>query len=83
MSPAKPTVVLTFAALALAIISSTADSRYSVVADDQVIASFEREFSHETVLAAATTREAISSDVLYELINKPLQSAEEDMRGDL
>jgi len=83
MSPAKPTVVLTFAALALAIISSTADSRYSSVADDQVIASFERDFNHVAVPAAAATRVAINSDELYELVNKPLQSAEEDMRGNL
>ena len=83
MNPTKPIVVLAFASLLLAVISSTADSRNNGVADDQVIASFEREFNHKTMPATAATRVAINSDALYEFINKPLQSAEEDVRGEL
>ena len=83
MSPTKPIVVVTYVALALAVISSTVDSRHSGIADDQVVASFERDFNHETVSEAATTRVAIDSDELYELVNKPLQTAEANVRGDL
>jgi hypothetical protein len=83
MSPTKPIVAVTYAVLALAVISSTVDSRHSGVVDDQVVASFERDFNHETVSEAATTRVAIDSDELYELVNKPLQTADEDVWGDL
>jgi len=83
MRPTKPLALLTFGALLLAVISSTADSRNSGFAGDQVIASFEREFNHKTMPATAATRVAINSDELYKLVNKPLQSAEEDVRGEL
>jgi hypothetical protein len=83
MSPTKPIVVVTYVALALAVISSTVDSRHSGVADDQVVASFERELNHETAPEAAATRVAIESDELYRLVNEPLQSADEDVREDL
>ena len=41
--------------------------------DDQIVASFEREFNHETPAAKPATRAAIDEDVLYELVNKALQ----------
>ena len=41
--------------------------------DDQIVASFEREFNHETPAARPAKRAAIDEDVLYELVNKPLQ----------
>ena len=44
-------------------------------ADDQVIASFEREFNHEPTAAKPAERADIDADVLYELVNKPLQAS--------
>jgi len=44
--------------------------------EDQVVASFEREFNHKTPAAKPATRAAIDEDVLYELVNKPLQDTE-------
>lgn len=51
----------------------------AVIADDtdyQVAASFERELSHQPSQSVPATRNEIDKDVLYRLINKPLQTAE-------
>lgn len=41
--------------------------------DDQIVASFEREFNHETPAEKPATRAAVDEDILYDLVNKPLQ----------
>jgi len=83
MNPSKTIVVLIIAALLLAIISTRADSRVGGVADDPIVASFEREFNHQGTPSAAATGAAIDSDKLYELVNKPLQSPEAGIKGEL
>ena len=83
MNPGKTIVVLTIAALTLAIVSSTADSYVISIPDDQIVASFERDFNHQAVPSAPAIRVAIDSDELYQLVNRPLQSPEADNQGEL
>ena len=44
--------------------------------DDPIVASFERELNHKPIAAQPATRADIDEDVLYELVNKPLQDTE-------
>jgi len=44
-------------------------SAEEVIIDDQIVASFEREFNHEPASAPAVTRSAIKDDVLYKTVN--------------
>jgi hypothetical protein len=46
----------------------------SPTVEDPILASFERELSHEPGQAAPTTGSGIDDDVLYDLISAPLQS---------
>jgi hypothetical protein len=77
----KSIVALTFAALLLAVVSTTAGIRNTHIAGDQIVASFEREFNHVPVAAAAATRDAIGEDELYVLINEPLQTGSTNNLG--
>ena len=46
------------------------------VETDPVAESFDRAFNHEPAPAAPATRESIDDDVLYDLVNLPLQTPE-------
>ena len=50
--------------------------------DDQVAASFEREFAHEAPQPKPATRDDVDSDVLYERISKPLQTPDNGIDAD-
>ena len=45
--------------------------------EDPVAASFERELNHESEVPSPAARTDIDEDILYSLINKPLQSQPE------
>ena len=47
---------------------------------DPLDASFERIMSHQPAPAIKPVRESINNDVLYRLVNKPLQSSDVDSR---
>ncbi len=49
----------------------------STTSADQIVASFERDFDHQLVPAAPVASVAIDGDVLYELVNKALQSEDD------
>ena len=69
----KPRTVL---ALSIAVVASMSAILTSAEgSDDQIIASFEREFLHKTVPARPVTREAIDGDMLYRFVNTPLQTS--------
>jgi hypothetical protein len=70
---------LTIAIVLVAAIASQA--RQTQVAVDPVLASFDRALSHEAVPAAPAARADIDSDVLYELVNQPLQTRDATLRG--
>ena len=61
--------------------SSTTD-RADSSSNDPVTASFEREFGHESPQPKPVTRDDIDSDILYQEINTPLQSPENDETRD-
>ena len=48
-------------------------------ADDPVVSSFERELNREPAPAKDVTRDEIDEDVLYTLVNKPLQSEDDEI----
>ncbi len=50
--------------------------------DDQIVASFERELSHETPQPKVAAGGDIDDDVLYERIAKPLQSSQSEITAD-
>jgi hypothetical protein len=61
-----------FPALAIAAFGFTAKPTSDI--DDPIAASFERELNHESVVPAPAARADIDEDILYSLINKPLQT---------
>jgi len=71
------TTWLMLAALSLNIVATQADD--SAQNDDQVVASFERAFNHEPVPAQDVKRDDIDEDVLYTLVNKALQSEDDEV----
>ena len=72
MNHQQTTIVLMITAAAIAVFGSYANSTQP--AEDQLHASFERELHHTAGPAAPAKRSDVDEDVLYELINKPLQS---------
>ena len=66
------TATLMVAAIFVAAIASQA--RQTQTNDDPVTASFERALHHEVGPAARATRSDIDNDVLYALVNQPLQT---------
>ena len=71
------TAWLLLATLSLNIVVTQADD--SAQNDDQVVASFERALNHEPVPAQDVKRDDIDEDALYTLINKALQSEDDDV----
>ena len=71
---------LMIAAIFVAAIGSQA--RQAQTANDPVIASFERVLHHEAGRAARATRSDIDNDVLYELVNQPLQTQSAAVKTD-
>jgi len=74
------TAWLLLATLSLNIVATQADD--SAQYDDQVVASFERALNHEPAPAQDVKRDDIDEDALYTLINKALQSEDDDVTED-
>ena len=68
------TTWLLLAALSVDVVASNTED-----ASDPVVASFDRELNHEPTPAQDATRDDIDEDVLYTLINKPLQSEDDEV----
>ena len=71
------TAWLLLAVLSVDVVASNSDD-----SSDPVVASFERELNHEPTPAQDVTRDDIDDDVLYTLVNKPLQSQDDDVTED-
>lgn len=54
----------------------------TIVSEDQVFASFERELNHQTKKERPAKGEAITNDVLYAEVNSTLWTPEEDVKID-
>jgi len=50
----------------------TVGTAFAEIADDQILASFDREFNHQQVPQRPIARTSVSEDPLYELINASL-----------
>ena len=72
----KTATSLVVATLFIAGITSQANT--APEAYDPVVASFDRAFNHESAPAALVTRAEVESDILYQHINRPLQTGGEN-----
>ena len=72
----KTATSLVVATLFIAGITSQANT--APEAYDPVLASFDRAFNHESVPAASVTGADVQNDVLYQHINRPLQTGGEN-----
>lgn len=72
MKPQQVATSLMVTAIFVAAIASQA--RQTQTTDDSITASFERTLHHEVGPAARVTRSDIDNDVLYALVNQPLQT---------
>lgn len=68
---------LTIAAMLMAF-ASNALGKPGSTQDDPIVASFERDMNREAVQPKTVTRDDVDSDVLYERINKRLQTPESE-----
>ena len=68
-------IIWVAATMLLALVSNAADKPEDAT-QDVIVDSFERELNHEAPQPKNVTRDAIDNDVLYDQINKPLQTPE-------
>lgn len=66
----------------LSAFSAPAAEKPTATNDDQVVASFEREFNHEAPQPKPSTRDDVDSDILYERISKPLRTPNSGIDAD-
>ena len=67
-------IAWTFAAMLSTFVSNAAEQPADE-AKDPIVTSFEREFNHEAPQPKTINGKDVEDDVLYERINKPLQSS--------